>query len=209
VTTQLTLEGFDHLPLPTDRLFFAIRPDDSAAARIEALVTRLREGAGLTARPISRDRLHITLFWLGDHFGLSQNFVDTLGVIASSVVAEPFDVEFDRVEYFPRRAGKKPLVLRGAADAPGVAALSAFRQALVAPFGGQRGANGRPLAGRSASFTPHVTLLYDTLPVQRQMVPVIGWTVREFLLIRSVLGESRHEVLGRWPLRSGEGGAGA
>ncbi|MGH8783139.1 2'-5' RNA ligase family protein [Paraburkholderia sp.] len=204
MTTQLMLEGFDHLPVPTDRLFFAIRPDEHAATRIEALVARLREGAGLTARPIARDRLHITLFWLGDHVGLPQKFVDALSVIASSVDSVPFDVEFDRVEYFARRAGKKPLVLRGAASAQGVAALAAFQRTLAAHLGGYRGANGRPIAGRGTSFTPHVTLLYDSLPVQRQAVQTIGWPVREFLLVHSVLGESRHEVLGRWPLRGGE-----
>lgn len=196
MATQLLLDGFDNLPGPTDRLFFAIRPDDEAAARIERLVERLRIASGLTNRPITRDRLHITLFWLGDHFGLPQKYVDLLHLAAAQVGTGtvPFDVEFDRVEYFGRRADNKPLVLRAAPAAPGIAALGAFRESLGAAIGFSEAKR------RATNFTPHVTLLYDTPPVARQVVHRIGWPVREFFLVHSLLGRSRHEVLGRWTL---------
>ena len=49
----------------------------------------------------------------------------------------------------------------------------------------------------NSNFTPHVTLLYDTRDVEEYPIEPIGWTVKEFVLIRSLNG---HEHLVRWPL---------
>jgi 2'-5' RNA ligase len=49
----------------------------------------------------------------------------------------------------------------------------------------------------TTNFTPHVTLLYDARDVDEFPVEPIGWTVKEFVLIRSLNG---HEHLVRWPL---------
>jgi 2'-5' RNA ligase len=49
-------------------------------------------------------------------------------------------------------------------------------------------------------FTPHLTLLYDNRYVEGRDVEPIAWSVREFVLIHSVLGKTRHIHLGRWPL---------
>jgi 2'-5' RNA ligase len=51
-------------------------------------------------------------------------------------------------------------------------------------------------------FTPHVTLLYDGMSVAEQPVDPISWTVGEFVLVHSLLGQTRHIILDRWPLRS-------
>jgi 2'-5' RNA ligase len=50
------------------------------------------------------------------------------------------------------------------------------------------------------SFTPHVTLLYDSRSVAETPVPLVRWTVREFVLIHSPQGHSRHNHLSRWEL---------
>jgi 2'-5' RNA ligase len=47
---------------------------------------------------------------------------------------------------------------------------------------------------------PHATLLYDSRVVPLHEVDAISWTVTEVLLIRSLVGRARHEVLGRYPL---------
>ena len=52
-----------------------------------------------------------------------------------------------------------------------------------------------------SSFKPHVTLLYDDGHVPPQTSLPIGWTVDELVLIHSLVGQSRHIVLGRWPLQ--------
>jgi 2'-5' RNA ligase len=49
-------------------------------------------------------------------------------------------------------------------------------------------------------FIPHVTLLYDEERVARHAVEPITWTVREFALVRSLLGRSEHRILQSWPL---------
>jgi len=49
----------------------------------------------------------------------------------------------------------------------------------------------------TTNFTPHVTLLYDARDVEEYPIEPIGWTVKEFVLIRSSNG---HEHLVRWPL---------
>ena len=51
-------------------------------------------------------------------------------------------------------------------------------------------------------FIPHVTLLYDKRELTPQAIDPIQWTVRDFSLVRSLLGQGRHQVLGTWPLRA-------
>ncbi len=54
-----------------------------------------------------------------------------------------------------------------------------------------------------SKFGPHVTLLYDERPFSKLMVPPVTFPVRDFVLIRSVHGESRHDHLASWPLSGG------
>src|SRR6202012_5783369 len=54
--------------------------------------------------------------------------------------------------------------------------------------------------GKSGS-TPHMTLLYEARRVPEQFVEPVVWTVQEFVLIRSLIGQSHHEEFDRWPLQ--------
>ena len=54
---------------------------------------------------------------------------------------------------------------------------------------------------RGGAATPHLTLLYDRRKLEEQPIDEIGWSVRDFVLIHSLYGLSRHVPLGRWPLR--------
>jgi 2'-5' RNA ligase len=49
-------------------------------------------------------------------------------------------------------------------------------------------------------YTPHMTLLYDDSLVMERPVETMAWTVREFVLVRSLLGQTVHVPLARWPL---------
>jgi 2'-5' RNA ligase len=49
--------------------------------------------------------------------------------------------------------------------------------------------------------TLHVTLLYDKRVVDEQPIEPISWTVREFVLVRSLHGQTRHTDVARWQLR--------
>ena len=53
----------------------------------------------------------------------------------------------------------------------------------------------------STGFRPHMTLIWASRRVDEYPIVPIRWTVREFVLVRSHVGQSRHEYIGRWPLR--------
>ena len=92
VPGQLSLTGFDAPSRPTDRLFFAIFPDATAAARIAQLAQHLRDEHGLKGRPLATERFHITLHHLGDYVGLPQSVVAAAGDAAVAVAMPPFEV---------------------------------------------------------------------------------------------------------------------
>lgn len=189
---QLSLGGFDP-PAPTDRLFFAVFPDAEAAGRIAALAQGLREAHGLRGKPLGVQRLHVTLHHLGDYAGLPRDVVVLAEAAAADVSLPAFGVAFDSVSSFSGRTRKRPCVLRGSRDA--LAPLGALQVAL-----GQAMAGAGLLQWVERDFTPHVTLLYDDRRLDPLPVDRIAWTVREFALVHSLLGRTKHRVLGRWSL---------
>lgn len=180
-------------PRNTERLFFALLPDAQAIARIAALIPRLRRDFGLKGKPLDASRLHVTLHFLGDFPGLPQDVVNTVSAAAEALTIIPaFDLGFDRVGSIARRPSNMPLVLLGE---EGVIAAKAFQQALVKAIA--RADEGRGEGGR---YTPHLTLLYDDTHVAPVAIEPIVWTAQEFVLMRSLIGRGRHEVLARWLL---------
>jgi len=177
---------------PTDRLFFALFPDAPVAQAIDLRAQALRREQGLTGRPIATDRLHVTLHHVDDFDGLPKAVVDGSLAAASTVAAAPFDVSFDYAMSFRGQPGKLPFVLRGD---EGLAALEAFQRRLIAALA-KAG-----VMRRKSEFTPHITLVYDGVSVPERTIEPIGWTVREFVLVHSLLGQTRHIILGRWPLQ--------
>jgi 2'-5' RNA ligase len=100
---------------------------------------------------------------------------------------------------FAGRPGNHPLVLRGS---DGVAALTALQQALVVAM---------EKAGfklRKSHFTPHVTLLYGDRCIAEQVVEPVAWSVREFVLVHSLLRrkleqkQKQYVPLARWTFLS-------
>lgn len=191
MSEQLALSGFEEGP-PKDRLFFAIFPDADAAVRIAKLARHLCGALGLRGRPLDLERLHVSLHYLGDYAGLPQSIVTRACQAAAAVASAPFEVGFDHVVSFPGAPGKRPIVLL---EAEGTAALPAFQQAFA--FAMRKAGLGR----RAGHFTPHVTLLYDGDGMIARDVEVIRWTVREFVLVHSLVGRGRYIPLARWPLR--------
>jgi 2'-5' RNA ligase len=178
-------------PHPTDRLFFAAMPPSEVATQIAGLAGRLRESLGLKGRPRPTAHLHVTLHHLGDFAGLPQQRVEEACAAAGGVALDAFEARFGGVCSFAGRPGKHPFVLLGADDAPGMAALHAALGARLAAAG---------LGRRERAFVPHVTLLYDARNLAPQPVDPLGWTVREFVLVHSLLGRTEYRVLGRWTL---------
>jgi RNA 2',3'-cyclic 3'-phosphodiesterase len=191
---QTSLPGFDPAPALNDSLFFAILPDTSAASRIAQIAEQLRSAHGLKGKALQGDRFHVTLHHLGNYAGLPPDVAALAREVGASVAnaMPPFKLAFDRVESFSNKPRNCPLVLRGG---DGLIALMAFQQAL-----------GMPLKKTPArhwlktTYTPHLTLLYDDQRVSLQAIETVAWTARELVLVHSMVGQSRHVHLGRWPL---------
>ena len=192
---QLWLPGLEAPPLPTDGLFFAIYPDANTAAGIAKFAqqfcedTRVR--SGVRGKPIAANRLHVTLRHLGNFAGgLPADLVEGARRAAASISMAPFTVEFDALASFAKKPRLGPAVLVGE---HGVHGLQALHDALEA---GLQDAGTEP----DARFTPHVTLAYGLPWVERRAAEPACWNVREFALMHSLLGRSKHLVLARWPL---------
>jgi 2'-5' RNA ligase len=168
------------------RLFLAAVPDAGTAERIHQLASVLKRAHRFDGKLIAPQRLHISLFALG---GLPEGQLCAAWEAAMEVRTEPFEVSFDRTASFRARSGNRPFVLIGE---HGLRQLQSFRQMLGAAMT-RRGLRRLALT----NFTPHVTLLYDARDAAEYPVEPIGWTVREFVLVRSLNG---HEHLVRWPL---------
>ncbi|MDR5833712.1 RNA 2',3'-cyclic phosphodiesterase [Caballeronia sp. LZ034LL] len=172
-------------------LFFAVFPDEAAAARLAGLSTQLRAQYGVKARAIPPERLHVTLHYLGAFAGLPDELIARAQAAASSIALPPAEVLLARIESFASRRAKRPLVLSGDAS-PSLHALEHTLHAALADAG--------IAVKRHPRFVPHVTLLYDEQRVPPHAIAPVAWRACEFALVRSLLGQSRHEVLARWPL---------
>jgi RNA 2',3'-cyclic 3'-phosphodiesterase len=170
---------------PTDRLFLAVVPDPETADRIARTARHLRVSHGLSGKPLRAEHFHVTLCHIEDGLGLTPGVVDEVKACTASVAMPSFRVCFDRAESFRNGA----LVLRGD---DGTIGLDVLQQRLSDAL------DGEPRPARS--FTPHVTLLRDGHRVPEQRIEPIEWTVREVVLVHSLLGRTAHHHLARWSL---------
>ena len=183
------------MPAATDRLFFALRPDARTAQRIEALAQDIRQAHGLHGKTLGPSRFHVTLHLVGDFIGpVPQEVLDQALAAARPVAARasPFAVGFDSAASFTRKRRNMPLVLLGQ---EGLQDAARLQQDLMAAFV-DAGLAREPLQ----RFTPHLTLLYDDIPLAPRPIEPVAWPVDALFAMRSLLGRSRHEVLARVPL---------
>lgn len=170
----------------TDRLFWAVLPPPEMAARIAELAGRLRTGHGLTGKPLRPEHFHVTLFHVGDAAAPPPaDFIETLTQRAAGVVMPSFRVAFDRALSFSNGA----FVLGGDDSVIG---LEILQQRLSDAL------DSRLLPARR--FTPHLTVLRDSRLVPEHPIAPIEWTVREMVLVHSLLGRTTHHVVARLPL---------
>lgn len=191
MSQQAMLPGFA-AAAPTDRLFFALFPDAGVAARLAALAATQCARHGLHGRPLSAERMHVTLFHLGDSVGLREDVVKAAQQAAAQVRTAPFVVAFDQVATFAGHRRNKPFVLKSSGGNEALRALHVqLGRALHAAGLGRYVTTG---------FEPHVTLAYDTCDVVAEPVAPVAWLAGEFVLIHSLLGKTRHIPLARWAL---------
>jgi RNA 2',3'-cyclic 3'-phosphodiesterase len=187
---QLSFSGLEPSP-ELDVLFFALLPAAEDALHIVQLRERLLPQLGLTGQPIARERLHVSLHWIGGWHGLSPAAVRAAKDVGNSFSKRPFEIVFERTMSF---AGSRALVLRARTGI----GLTSFHQALGIEM--KKAGIGRRVTSR---FTPHMTLLYGDRVVRERSIEPVRWTVRDFVLVQSLRGRgrSKHVHLERWPLR--------
>jgi 2'-5' RNA ligase len=175
-----------------DRIFLACLPDAAAAARIAALAEERKATHGFKGALILPEHLHVTLFHLGDWITLPEEIVTRASEAAAKISVAPFAVTFARVESFRNRTGVYPFVLSGDA-----APWRPLRDELGAAL---RQAGLGAAVHEADEFKPHITLTYDPQRVKPAAIDPVSSTVRDFVLIHSVLGQTKHVHLGRWSL---------
>lgn len=168
----------------TQRLFFALWPDDGLRSELK----RLARQAGRGGRPVSPDNFHITLAFLGCVTAPTRACLEHA---ADAIRLPPFTVSLDRIGYWARPR----VVWLGAAETPEPLRF------LVSQL--NRGVEQCGLRPDSRPFQPHLTLLRKaSRGPTRTEVPSLQWTVEQFALAESTTLASGavYHVLRRWPL---------
>lgn len=158
-------------------LYFVTKPPPAQQAELE----RCRAAHGIDGS-YGRERFHCTLVRLGDSRGMTSGVIGTIIRAAQSLIAEPFPITLDEIDGNLLKVRK------------GVRAAAAFQRALVQRLR----ASGVVLPPHT--FWLHLSLAYRGTSNGRAKIHPIGWLAEDFLLIRSIHGEGRHEEVGRWPL---------
>jgi 2'-5' RNA ligase len=171
-----------------------VLPDDLARSEIVGVGERFRKSHRVSGSPVGTDDLHLSLCPMGKPERLRQPLESALLAAAGEVRAMGFVATLDSAMRFSAKDGQFPFVL--CADTATTASALQLRKAIAAA----QARVGLQVGGVS-SFLPHVALLQghavDTI---EESITLIHWHVHEFVLIRSFFGQSRYEVIGRWPL---------
>ena len=183
-------------PAPVDRLYFALLPDTAAKARAADVAEHVRRHHGLLGRPRAPHLFHVSLQGVGSYAGRPNDVVATACVAASALCAPAFRISFDRVGSFVVRQPTLPVVLSASHSFHSLNGLRSALRDTMARCG---------LRPRSPpNVTPHMTLLYDASRVETCAIAPVEWTVRELVLIHSLVGRSRHVHLARWQLHGSD-----
>jgi 2'-5' RNA ligase len=169
-------------------------PDEQARADIASLEERFRKSHRVSGSAVGIERFHLTLSPMGKAERLRQPLESALVAAAQQVRGKAFDVTLDSAMRFSAKDNRFPFVL--CADTATTASALALRKAIAEA----QLREGLHVTGIS-SFLPHVTLMYGhAIDAIQESVTPVHWVAKEFVLVRSFFGHSRHELVGRWAL---------
>ena len=171
-----------HRPIRCHRPFFALRPTPRIARQIAMAAELFGHGV------LPPERLHITLFILDDMPDLPAALGEALLGVGKGVALTPFEVTVDRLV-----GSQRSVALRPSGRNAGLTDLHA-QLAMLARVAGIGVRDGW-------RFSPHLTLGYRDGPSTSERIAPVSWVADELVLIDSHVGATRHEVVGRWPLR--------
>jgi len=169
----------------SQRLFFALWPDDMTRTRIAGFVPNITRREG---RRVPPENLHATLVFLGSTSAFQRTCVESA---AESIRSSPFRLRLDSCGFWP----KPRVAWLGARATP--TALVELHASLT---GGVR-ACGMQIDSRP--FAVHITLVRDAArPVLMEPLVPIDWDVGAFALVESHTHSAgvRYTVLRTWSL---------
>jgi 2'-5' RNA ligase len=183
-------------PSPRDirhRLYFAVLPEPRTAARMTAIGADLQRRQGLTGQLKQAGLLHVSLAKAGEGCDLPEAVVAAAIRAGAMIEHSPFEVSFDRVASFNGGTNRAQVLRCGKGIGKLVGLGHMLERAMFRMELGRR---------VPKDFAPHVTLRYDRERVPETMLDApVTWTVREFVLVHSLVGRGRHIHVARWPLR--------
>lgn len=168
-------------PVTRHRLLALARPPATIARQMAHSVEK-EEG-----RHVFAEHLHVTLDHLGDFQDFPELTAACLAGFGATLAADPVQIILDRMVGSGRSVSLRPQHKN--------AALHALQRE-VARVPASVGCR----LNTDYGFNPHLTLFYrDGQPFTRMIEP-FTWTIDEVLLVHSLVGQTRHRVLGRWRL---------
>ncbi len=126
----------------TKRLFFALWPDHRERDRLRDVITSVSKT--VEGRAVDRRNWHVTLAFIG---AFPENRVPYLLERAAEIHVEPFRLNFDRLEYWPR---PRVASLSAAMVAPEPQALVDSLNGIIEDLG---------LKPEDRNYRPHITVV--------------------------------------------------
>ena len=173
------------------RLFFALRPPPGVLGAIELAAQRLEAAALVRGNWLKPEKYHITLQFLGTFECVPDDLIERARRAGAAARFAPIDIELDRLSTFGD-GHRSPCVLRVSPHSE--PALQAFWRELGTALAAQHvDAEARP-------YLPHLTLAYGEMKSMHALpIGPIQWRATQFTLMRSHVGQARHEQLADWP----------
>ena len=171
------------------KIMLFLMPDRTVAEAIE-LKGRVDWAPDFKGKRLPWNRLHVTTNLFGKSLDRPNCLIEDLKAALSEVRFMPFWMGFDWVCSFGAR-DKRPRVLASG----DIGKFQHFRRSVRGTLADAGIKDFLP-----SKIDPHVTMFYDRRAAPSVRIDTIGWTVREFVLVDSWVGLTRHEILGRWVL---------
>ncbi|OJF90544.1 2'-5' RNA ligase family protein [Pararhizobium antarcticum] len=173
-------------------LFLAVVPERDTACQAVEIGRHAAVEYDLSREVRPHRKMHVALNAIGAYTQLPDDVVSTVSQAMSAVRAMPFEISFDRIMSF-QTGYAQPLVLTSAVRSEEMMDLHVQLAKEMWSAG--------LIFSYNPRFKPHMTLLHDGATIaERELIEPVSWTVREFVLVHSLVGCNDHEYLGRWPL---------
>lgn len=182
-----------HNAFPAHNLFFAVMVPSTDSAEFAGCFQGFQKDYPFRGKPIEADRLHLSVYSVFTGEDLSCGKVKAAIRAGDSIRFAPFAVTFDEALTYRNRRAAMPFVLTAQV---GSEAVNGLRFQIGNAYSIMRGGT----SYKHRPISPHVTLVWDSIVVPKQPIKPVSMIVQELALVHSHIGESRYDIVRRWPL---------